>query len=72
MSRILLTSVFAALLAVGGTHSVHAGQGANQSAWTQDSLACADVGIDPGSAVFGQCVAELYNSLWAVQNLYDN
>jgi hypothetical protein len=72
MPRILLTSVFAAMLAVGGTQSANAGQGANQSAWTQDSLACADVGIDPGSAAFGQCVADLHHSLWAVKNLYEN
>jgi hypothetical protein len=72
MSRMLLTSVFTALLAVGGTQSANAGQGANQSAWTQDSLACAVVGIDPGSTVFSQCVADLHNSLWAVENLYEN
>jgi hypothetical protein len=30
----------------------------------QDSLACADVGIDPGSPVFSQCVADLHHSLW--------
>jgi hypothetical protein len=34
----------------------------------QDSLACADVGIDPGSPVFSQCVADLHHSLWAAQN----
>jgi len=30
------------------------------------------VGIDPGSTVFNQCVADLHNSLWALENLYEN
>ena len=72
MSRIILISSLAALLAVGGTQSASAVQSANQSAWAQESLACADLGIDPGSTVFSQCVADLHNSLWAVENLYDN
>lgn len=72
MSRIILISSFAALLAVGGTQSANAIQSANQRAWVQESLACADVGIDPGSAVFSQCVADLRNALWAVDNLYEN
>ena len=71
MSRIILISSFAALFAMADTHSANAIQSANQSAW-QESLACADVGIDPGSTVFSQCVADLYNALWAVENLYEN
>lgn len=62
MSRILLICSFAALLSSYGTASAH------QNDWTQARLACADVGIDPGSAAFGQCVADLYYSLWDEQN----
>ena len=72
MSRIILISSLAALLAVGGTQSANAVHSANQSAWAQESLACADLGIDPGSTVFSQCVADLHNALWAVETLYDN
>jgi hypothetical protein len=72
MSRIILLSSFAALLTASGTQSANATQSANQSAWAQESLACADVGIDPGSIVFNQCVADLHNSLWALENLYEN
>jgi hypothetical protein len=72
MSRIIFISAFAALLAASGTQSANAIQTANQSAWDRDALACADVGIDPGSAVFSQCVADLHHSLWAVQNLYES
>jgi hypothetical protein len=70
MSRIILIYSFAALLAGCGTQSTNTIQSANQGAWAQDSLACADVGIDPGSAAFSQCVADLRHSLWAEQNLY--
>ena len=72
MSRIILISFFAALFTTGGTQSANAIQSANQSAWAQDSLACADVGIDPGSTVFSQCVADLHHALWAVENLEEN
>jgi hypothetical protein len=41
---------------------------ANQSDWQRARLACADVGIDPSSAAFGQCVVDLYYSLWDEQN----
>jgi hypothetical protein len=71
MSRITLISPFATLLAACGIQSADAIQSANQSAWAQESLACADVGIDPGSTIFNQCVADLHNSLWAVENLYE-
>ena len=72
MSRILLISFFAALLAASGTQNANAGQIANQSNWSRDAQACADVGIDPGSNVFNQCVSHLHHSLWAVTNLEDN
>ena len=72
MSRIILISSFATLFTMGGTQSANAIQSANQSAWAQESLACADVGIDPGSTVFSQCVADLHHALWAVENLYEN
>jgi hypothetical protein len=72
MPRIILISSFAALLAVSGAQSANAIQTANQSAWDRDALACADAGIDPGSASFSQCVADLHHSLWAAQNLEDN
>ena len=63
MSRITLTCCFAALLASCGTQSV------NKIDWAQARLACADVGIEPGSNTFDQCVADLYYSLWQEQNL---
>lgn len=62
MSRFILTSTFAALLAACGTQS------AGQSNWAQAGLACADVGIAPGSGAFGQCVADLYYSQWDEQH----
>ena len=78
MSRITLISSFAALFMMHGAQSANVIQGANviqsanQSAWAQESLACADVGIDPGSTVFSQCVADLHHALWAVENLEEN
>jgi hypothetical protein len=70
MSRIMLISSLAAMLAASGAQSANAVQGANQDASAQYNLACAEVGIDPGSAAFSQCVADLHHSLWAVENLY--
>ena len=35
-------------------------------------MACADVGIDPGSPAFRQCVFDLYYSLWNKQNESEN
>jgi hypothetical protein len=68
MSRIILVCFLAALLAASGTRSANAIQGADQDASTRHNLACAGVGIDPGSAAFSQCVADLRHSLWALQN----
>ena len=62
MSRIILICSFAAALLVSGTVN------ANQSDWQQARVACADVGIDPSSAAFGQCVVDLYYSQWNEQN----
>ena len=58
MSRMILICSFAALLGSCGAVS------ANQDDWAQARLACADVGIAPGSGAFGQCVLDLYYSLW--------
>jgi len=62
MSRITLTCCFAALLGSCGTLSV------NKIDWKHARLACADVGIEPGSSAFDQCVTNLYYSLWQQQN----
>ena len=70
MSHIMLISSLAALLAASGTHSANAIQVGDQDASAQYNLACAEVGIDPGSAAYSQCVADLQHSLWALQNLY--
>ena len=66
MSRIVLICSFLALLSASSTQSVNAAQ----DIWYKDSLACAAVGIDPGSPAFNQCVADLHHSLWAEKNLY--
>ena len=63
MSRIALTCAFAALLGSSGAAS------ANQADWSQARLACADVGIAPGSGAFDQCVFDLYYSIWDEQNV---
>jgi hypothetical protein len=68
MSRAILIGSFVALLAAGSAPNVHAIESANQTAWSQARLACADVGIAPGSSAFGQCVFDLYYSLWTEQN----
>jgi hypothetical protein len=65
MSRIILICSFAALLASCGTVTAH------QNDWAQARLACADVGIAPGSGAFGQCVFDLYYSLWDEQNEFE-
>ena len=62
MSRTILICSFVAVVLVSGTVN------ANQSDWQHARRACADVGIDPSSAAFGQCVVDLYYSLWNEQN----
>jgi hypothetical protein len=68
MSRIILIGSFAALLAAGSTQSANAIESANQTAWKQARMACADVGVVPGSGAFRQCVFDLYYSVWDEQN----
>jgi hypothetical protein len=63
VTRILLTSVCGLFLAACSTEN------AAQTALTRERLACADVGIDSGSPAFGQCVANLDQSLWDEQRL---
>jgi hypothetical protein len=65
MLRIILISSLAALLAACGTQS------AGQPALTQERLACAEVGIEPGNAAFGQCAVDLEQSLWNEQLVSD-
>ena len=62
MSRILLICSFASLLGACGART------AQQNDWDSARLACADVGIAPGSGAFDQCVFDLYYSLWDLQN----
>jgi hypothetical protein len=63
MARIALTCFFAALLGSCVAQSV------NNIDWDHARLACADVGIDPGSSAFDRCVTNLYYSLWNEQNM---
>ena len=68
MSRFILICSLAATLAASAAQSAGAVESAHKSAWEQDSLACADIGIEPGSLIFNQCVADLRHSLWAAKN----
>ena len=52
-------------------HSASDTRSANTT-WAREGLACADLGIAPGSGAFSQCVSDLHNSLWAEQNLEQN
>jgi hypothetical protein len=70
MSRIILLCSLAALLM--GSACSNAIKNADQTAWAQAHLACADVGIDPGSLAFAECVFDLYYSLWNKQNQSEN
>jgi hypothetical protein len=70
MSRIILICALAAPL-MGGACANGIKNG-NQTDWAQARLACADVGIDSGSPAFGQCVFDLYHSLWNAQNVSEN
>ena len=71
MPRLILICSFAGTLAVCATESADADQSsdADKSTWSQESLVCADVGIDPGSPIFSRCVANLHQSIWAAHNL---
>ena len=37
---------------------------ASGDAQARERLACADIGIDPGSSSLGQCVGDLDQSVW--------
>ena len=63
MSRIVLSCCFAALLGSCVTSSV-----ANID-WEHARLACADIGIAPGSSIFDRCVSNLYYTLWQEQSV---
>jgi len=41
---------------------------ANKIDWEHARLACADVGIEPGTSAFDQCATNLYETLWQEQN----
>ena len=62
MSRITLTCCLLGLL--GSCTSLSA----NRIDWNHARLACADVGIDPGSSAFNTCVSNLYYSLYQEQS----
>ena len=64
MPRLILICTFAATLAACATQI----SDANKSSWAQENLACADAGIDPGSSIFGRCVTDLHQSIWAAHN----
>jgi hypothetical protein len=68
MSRTILIGIFAALLAAGSTRSASA---IERASWAQTRLACADIGVDPSSSAFDQCVFDLYYSLWNEQNEFE-
>ena len=70
MSRIIAICPLAALLMVSAC--ANASKNADQTSWAQSRLACAEVGIDPGSPAFGQCVLDLYYSVWNEQKETDN
>jgi hypothetical protein len=57
MARIALTCCFAALLA-------SCVQSYQQADWGRARLACADVGLEPQSAAFDDCVFDLYYTVW--------
>ena len=60
MPRIALACCFAALLA-SCTQSFRVD-------WARARLACADVGLEPDSTAFDNCVFDLYYTLWNEQN----
>ena len=63
MLRIVLICCFAALL--GSCVASSAGN----IDWELARLACADIGIAPGSSIFDRCVTNLYYGLWQEQNI---
>jgi hypothetical protein len=71
MPRLILICAFAATLGACATQSSNAdlSSDANKNTWAHENLACADVGITPGSPTFDQCVADLHQSIWVAHNL---
>jgi hypothetical protein len=69
MSRVMLISAFSAVVTTSGVPGANAVHKTDRDNSRQYGLACAEIGIDPASAAFGQCVADLQHSLWAEQNL---
>jgi hypothetical protein len=65
MLRILLICSVASLLGACSTLNTP------HYDWATAGLACADIGIAPGSGRFNQCVANLYYSLWDLQHPSD-
>jgi hypothetical protein len=63
VTRIIMISVFGALLAASSTVQ------AEPTNLAQERAACSDVGIDQGSPAFAQCVANLDGSLSQLQQL---
>jgi hypothetical protein len=57
MARTVLACCFATLL---GSCSA----GFHGADWGRARLACADVGLEPGSSAFDSCVFDLYYNLW--------
>jgi hypothetical protein len=70
MSWIILISLFGALLAGCGTQSADPVQKADEDTWAHARQACAEVGIDPGSDTFSQCVVDLHDTVWGARGLY--
>ena len=64
MSRIAVICCFAALLG-SCTQNYEAAD------WRRARLACADVGLDPGSTAFDGCVFDLDYTLWDEQNAWE-
>jgi hypothetical protein len=63
MARIILSGALATVLLAGGSLSAH------ENDWARARFACADVGIDPNSTAFSQCVLDLYYSVWDEENV---
>ena len=72
MLRILLICSIVPLLGACEAPRAQQNGSAPRNSWDKANLACADVGIAPGGAVFDQCVINLYYSLWNLQNETDN
>jgi hypothetical protein len=63
MFRIVLCCGLATLLA-----SCNGLRTTNNIDWEHARLACADVGLAPGSSAFDRCVSNLYNTLLEEEN----